>query len=223
MSRFTLLERRLGHRFADPALVEQALTHRSFGSPHNERLEFLGDGVLGCVITEELFGRFPEAAEGRLTHARAELVRESALAGIARAMGLSEFLRLGEGALRSGASGRASILADTLEALFGAVFLDGGYEAARRSVLRCFGDALAAVDVGRLKKDPKTRLQEYLQAKRLRLPQYRLVATRGPKQQQIFEIECAVADLQLAAAGEGSSRLAAEKQAAENVLKLIEP
>ena len=221
MSRFPALEKRIGHRFADAALLEQALTHRSFGSPHNERLEFLGDGVLGCVITGELVKRFALASEGRLTHAKAELVRESTLAGVARQLGLSEFLRLGEGALRSGGADRASILADALEALYGAVFLDGGYERARRAILRTYGAALAEVDVGALRKDPKTRLQEYLQAGRHRLPQYRLAATRGPKQQPVFQIECTVADLGLAASGEGPSRLAAEKQAAENLLKLI--
>lgn len=213
-----MLEKRLGHRFADPALLEQALTHRSHGSPHNERLEFLGDGVLGCVVTETLFNRFPEVPEGLLTRARAELVRESALARAAREIGLQEYLRLGEGEVASGGAARASILADALEAVYGAAFLDGGYGAARAAIQHTLGPALEAVDARAPAKDAKTRLQEYLQARRLGLPRYRLVATRGAAHRQTFEIECRAEALGLAATGSGSSRRAAEQRAAELVL-----
>lgn len=222
MSRFAVLERRLGHRFANDALLEQALTHRSYGSPHNERLEFLGDGVLGCVVTEELFARFPGIAEGRLTRAKAELVRESALAAVAQGIGLADFLRLGESARHGEGAVRPSILADALEAIYGAVFLDGGYGAARQTVLRTLGEALARVDVGALQRDPKGRLQEYLHARRHRPAQYRLVASRGPEHRPVFEIECVVSDLNVSASGVGPSRQAAEQKAAEGVLERLE-
>ena len=223
LSRFPVLERRLGHRFADAALLEQALTHRSFGSPHNERLEFLGDGVLDCVIAEELYARFPQLAEGELSRLRASLVREAALADVARALGLSEFLRLGEGEAASGGVARASILADALEAVYGAAFLDAGYAAARSVVRHTFGNRLAGVEARAPAKDPKTRLQEYLQGRGLKLPQYQVVATRGAAHKQTFEVECAVSELGLAAKGSGASRRAAEQQAAEALLGLVEP
>jgi ribonuclease-3 len=223
VSRFPLLERRIGHRFRDAALIGQALTHRSFGSPHNERLEFLGDGVLDCVIAGELYARFPTMSEGELSRLRANLVREAALAVVARALGLSEFLQLGEGELASGGATRASILADALEALFGAVFLDAGYEAARAVVLRSFGESLERLEPGAPEKDPKTRLQELLQAKRQRLPQYRVIATRGAAHKQTFEVECKADGLGASARGTGSSRRNAEQAAAENLLRLLEP
>lgn len=218
------LERSLGHRFRNLDLLEQALTHRSFGSPHNERLEFLGDGVLGCVITEELYSRFPERTEGELSRLRANLVRETALAGIARALELSASLRLGEGELASGGADRPSILADALEAVFGAVFLDGGYLAARSSVLKVYEEALARVNPGDPSKDPKTRLQELLQGRRQKLPQYRVVATRGAAHRQTFEVECTVEGPGGAprhAAGTGNSRRIAEQQAADRMLELL--
>lgn len=218
------LERALGHRFRNTGLLEQALTHRSFGSPHNERLEFLGDGVLGCVITEELYSRFPERTEGELSRLRANLVRETALAGVARALGLSAFLRLGEGELASGGADRSSILADALEAVFGAVFLDGGYQAAKTSVLKVYEEALARLNPGEPSKDAKTRLQELLQGKRQKLPQYRVVATRGAAHKQTFEVECSVdapGGEPKQATGSGSSRRIAEQQAAEHMLELL--
>lgn len=222
MSRFPALERRLGHRFVDAARLAQALTHRSFGSPHNERLEFLGDGVLDCAIAEELYERFPHLAEGELSRLRASLVRETALAEVARALGLAEFLRLGEGEAASGGMARASILADTLEAVYGAVFLDGGYEAARSVIRRTFGERLAGVPARAPAKDSKTRLQETLQGRRLKLPQYQVVATRGAAHRQTFEVECVVGELNLRATGSGASRRAAEQQAAEALLRLVE-
>ena len=222
MARHPVLERALGHRFQDPALLGQALTHRSFGSPHNERLEFLGDGVIGCVIAEELYMRFPELAEGELSRLRASLVRETALASVARALRLSEFLRLGEGELASGGAERPSILADALEAVFGAVFLDGGYAAVCGAVRLAFAEALDALDPRQPAKDDKTRLQELLQARRQGLPEYRVVSTAGAAHKQIFEVECLAAGLDLRATGSGSSRRRAEQQAAGQLLKLLE-
>ena len=222
MPRRSVLEKRIGHRFADAALLERALTHRSYGSPHNERLEFLGDGVLDCAVAEELYLRFPGFAEGELSRLRASLVREAALAEIARGIGLAEFLRLGEGEIASGGARRPSILADTLEAIFGAAFLDGGYDAARAVVRHALGGALERLDAGSTVKDPKTRLQETLQGRRRRLPRYRVTATRGAAHTQTFEVECIVEELGIAATGSGASRRAAEQQAAENMLKLLQ-
>ena len=221
MSRTAALEERLGHRFARSELLEQALTHRSFGSPHNERLEFLGDGVLGCVVAESLMLRFPALSEGELSRLRASLVREEALAAAAGGLGLAEHLRLGQGESASGGAGRASILADALEAVYGAVFMDAGYDAARRAVLGTLGAALAGAGESGLAKDAKTRLQETLQARRLGLPRYEVLATRGAAHQQTFEVECVVEQLGLRAPGSGSSRRAAEQQAAEALLGRI--
>lgn len=218
------LERALGHRFRREALLAQALTHRSFGSPHNERLEFLGDGVLDCVIAEELYRRFADLGEGPLSRLRASLVREAALAAVARELGLSAWLRLGEGEAASGGAERPSILADALEAVFGAIFLDGGYEAARAAVLRAYGEALARLDPNAPAKDAKTRLQEYLQGRGRGLPQYRVVATRGAAHRQEFEVECVVGGDagERRTSGSGRSRRMAEQQAAEAMLKLLE-
>jgi len=221
LSRLSVLERRIGHRFADSTLLEQALTHRSYGFPHNERLEFLGDGVLDCVIAEELCLRFPDASEGELSRLRASLVRGAALAEVARGIGLSGFLRLGEGEIASGGAERASILADALEAIFGAAFLDGGYAAARTVIHHSFGGALQQMEAASPAKDAKTRLQEYLQGRRRKLPLYRVASTRGAAHRQTFEVECAVAELGLVAVGSARSRRAAEQRAAENLLKLL--
>ncbi len=221
MSRVPVLEKRFGYRFQNAALVEQALTHRSFGSPHNERLEFLGDGVLGCVIADDLFARFPGLPEGKLTRLRASLVREESLAELAKAIGLAKFLRLGDAALGQGADVRPSILADALEALFGAAFIDGGYAAAKASILLAFGEALARLDPELPSKDAKTQLQEYLQGRKLKLPEYRVSATKGAAHRQTFEVECRVAELKLSATGAGTSRQRAEQVAAENLLALV--
>ena len=221
MARRALLERRIGYRFGDPGLLTQALTHRSFGSPHYERLEFLGDCVLGCVVAEQLFRRFPDLPEGKLTRARSSLVRESFLAGVARDLGLADFLRLDEATAMNKGAERPSILADALEAIYGAAFLDGGYGAACEVITRTFGAALSQFDPDAVEKDAKTRLQELLQAGRRSMPQYRLVSTHGPKQRLTFEVECAVTDLGLKAAGSGSSRQGAEQQAAANLIKLL--
>ncbi len=221
MARHAALERRLGHRFRDPALLEQALTHRSYGAPHYERLEFLGDCVLCCAVAQQLFLKFPGLSEGKLTRARSSLVRESSLAGVARELGLAKFLRLGDAASLDEGAERPSILADALEAVFGAVFLDAGYEAARGAIVRSYGEALERIDPEAVPKDPKTRLQEHLQGARRAMPHYRLVGTHGPRQRLTFEVECVLGDLHLAATGSGTSRQRAEQQAAAKLLEQL--
>jgi ribonuclease-3 len=222
LSRPAALEKRLGHQFANPRLLEQALTHRSRGADNNERLEFLGDGVLGCAMADELYARFPQLSEGKLTRLRANLVREEALAEVAKTLGLGEFVRLGEGELAAGPEPRPSILADALEALLGAVFLDAGYDAARKTVLAAFGPLIERLDPERPAKDAKTRLQEVLQAKHRRLPQYEVVAVTGEAHRQAFVVECSVAELDLRAKGSGTSRQRAEQQAAKAMLEKLE-
>lgn len=215
------LEQRLGYRFGRPELLAQALTHRSFGTPHNERLEFLGDSVLGFVIARELFARFESQPEGKLSRIRASLVREQTLAEIARALGLGEFLSLGEGELKSGVAERPSILADALEAIFGAVLLDGGAEAAAGVILGLYGARLDEIDPRQETRDPKTRLQELLQARRMKVPAYRVVATRGVAPNEEFEVECRVEALDLAATGAGPTRRRAEQEAARHAYELL--
>ena len=203
-----------GHVFRDPALLEQALTHRSFGVPHNERLEFIGDAVLNCIVGFDLYERFVELSEGELSRTRAHLVNGDMLAQLARRMQLGPLLRLGEGESRAGGSDRASIVADALEAVLGAVFVDGGYEAARAAVAKVYGDVLRAADPHVLGKDAKTRLQEWLQARRQALPEYAVIATTGEAHEQRFEVECRASGLGLVAHGSGLSRRAAEQEAA---------
>ena len=219
--RFDLLQQRIGHRFADAGLLQRALTHRSFGSDHNERLEFLGDAVLSLAISSLLFDRFAGSDEGDLTRVRAHLVREDSLHRVAVGLGLPEVLRLGEGESRGGGAQRPSILADALEAVIGAAFLDGGFDASRAIVQRLFGEVIATTEVGNWAKDAKTELQEWLQARRLPVPAYRIVATRGQAHAQTFEVECAVATLGLAEAGEGKSRRVAEQEAARRMLDAL--
>lgn len=223
MSSLASLESRLGHRFHRTELLEQAVTHRSYGSPHNERLEFLGDGVLGCVVAETLVARFPELSEGELSRLRASLVREAALAAVAREINLDGVLRLGQGESASGGAHRPSILADALEAVYGAVFLDAGYEGARQAVLHTLGAALDVADARATAKDAKTLLQEVLQARRLELPRYDVVATQGAAHQQIFEVACIVEQLGLHALGSGASRRVAEQKAAAALLDQLGP
>ena len=217
-----MLEQRIGHRFASSALRDEALTNRSHGTPHNERLEFLGDRVLGCVIAEELCARYPVLSEGQLTRLRASLVREESLHMIASSIGLADHLRLGEGERKAGEEVRASILADSLEALFGAVFVDGGYDAARRSILAAFADSLERLDPEHTGRDAKTRLQELAQGRGLRRPEYRVRAVSGAAHRQTFEVDCVLDDLGKAASGSGSSRQRAEQDAAGNLLGVIE-
>ena len=221
MYRPAALEERLGHRFGDARLLEQALTHRSHGPQNNERLEFLGDGVLGCSVAEALYARFPNLPEGQLTRMRASLVREEALAEVAAALGVAAALRLGESERSAGTGARPSVLADAVEALIGAVFLDAGYEAAREAVLRAFAPLMERLDPGEPQKDPKTQLQEILQARHQRLPEYRILSVKGAAHRQSFEVECRVADAGVAASGTGSSRQRAEQDAARAVLQKL--
>ena len=216
------LQQRLGHRFADPALLQRALTHRSFGAEHNERLEFLGDAVLALAVSRLVYDRHAASDEGDLTRVRAHLVREASLHRAAHALGLPETLRLSEGELRAGGAERPSILADALEAVIGAVFLDGGYEAALALVRRVFGEVIESSEADSWTKDAKTALQEWLQARRIPVPAYRIAATRGEKHAQTFEVECTVATLDLAERGEGRSRRAAEQEAARRMLATLE-
>jgi len=215
------LEERVGYGFSRPELLERALTHRSHGTSHNERLEFLGDSVLNCVIAAELYGRFEELPEGDLSRLRARLVRQEALHEIAQVLGLGEHLRLGEGELKSGGSTRPSILADAFEALIGAIFLDGGFVSAADAVKRVYRPLLAGLDPLDPGKDPKTLLQELLQARRIALPQYAVVATRGAGHSQNFEVECAIPALSVRTTGSGSNRRAAEQEAALRAFEQI--
>ncbi|HVN42401.1 MAG TPA: ribonuclease III [Steroidobacteraceae bacterium] len=210
--------RRLGHRFGDPALLDAALTHRSASRANYERLEFLGDAVLNFVIAELLFREYPEAEEGELSRYRAALVSSPCLAEVAAELVLGEQLRLGGGELKSGGFRRGSILADALEALFGAVYLDAGVEAASGLIERLFAKRLRDLPAAEALKDPKTRLQEALQGRSLPLPQYALEEVSGEAHEQWFAASCEVATLGLHSRGEGSSRRKAEQAAAERML-----
>jgi len=204
----------LGHRFNDPELLRAALTHRSFSAHHNERLEFLGDSVLNLVIAEELYRRHPEYSEGELSRARAGLVRQQSLFERAAALGMGEMLMLGEGELRSGGRSRPSILADALEAVIGAVYVDAGLQTAGELVRRIFAPALDWTDHTPQGKDPKTLLQELLQGRRIALPQYSIVATEGEAHCQRFTVECTIPSLSIKTVGAGLNRRAAEQDAA---------
>ena len=216
--RVDALQQRTGYRFNDASLLIRALTHRSYGSDHNERLEFLGDAVLSLVISSLLFERFAGSDEGDLTRVRAHLVREDSLHRMALQLGVPDMLRLGEGEARGGGAQRASILADALEALIGATFQEGGFDAARGVVQRLFGEIIETTDLASWSKDAKTELQEWLQARRLAVPAYRISATRGQAHAQTFEVECAVATLGLTQTGVGRSRRMAEQEAARRML-----
>lgn len=209
------LAEKLGHQFRDPRLLRQALTHRSYGVPHNERLEFLGDSVLNCVIARLLYDRFTGLAEGELSRVRANLVNQSSLFEIASRLGIGELILLGEGELKSGGFRRPSILADALEALFGAVFIDAGFEAAQAVIRQLFEPIVAATDPSAVIKDPKTRLQELLQGRRMGLPQYSVVEISGEAHEQLFRVECVIPELDIRSFGEGPSRRAAEQAAAK--------
>lgn len=212
----------LGHRFRSPELLQQALRHRSAGSPHNERLEFLGDALVNLVVAEALYERWPKADEGTLTRARASLVRESSLAELARRLQLGDRLELGPGEMKSGGHRRDSILADAVEAVIGAVHLDAGFETCRAVVLAWFETSLDDLPTGKAEKDPKTRLQEWLQGRQLPRPNYRLVATTGDDHARVFHVACETTDPPLEEQAEASSLRAAEQLAAERVLARLE-
>jgi len=222
MTPIAKLEACIGHVFANRALLEQAVTHRSHSARHNERLEFLGDSVLNFVVAALLFERYANVDEGDLSRVRSNLVKQAALASIAQTLDLSQYLRLGEGELKSGGFRRPSILADTLEAVFGAVFLDAGFDAARAVITRLYEQVLMTIDPKTLGKDPKTLLQEFLQGRKLALPVYTVLATHGAAHDQQFEVECSVgAPFDVRVTASGASRRAAEQNAAQQVLDAV--
>ena len=212
---------KLGYAFRDAALLEAALTHRSAGGPHNERLEFLGDAVLNCVVARVVFREFAAANEGDLSRFRASLVSGEALAVIALEIDLGSHVRLGSGELKSGGFRRKSILADALEAIFGAIYLDGGFDAAEQVIERLFVPRLDRLPSAAELKDPKTRLQEAVQAKGLPLPGYSVESISGEAHNQIFQVLCSVEALGLRAVGIGPSRRRAEQAAANEVLNAL--
>ncbi len=212
--------RALGYAFRDPRLLAEALTHRSASGSNNERLEFLGDAALNCVIAAELFHAYPRASEGELSRLRASLVKQDALAGLARRLALGDYLRLGSGELKSGGFRRDSILADALEAIFGAVYLDSDWETCRHLILTLYRDGLAQLPAAEALKDPKTRLQEYQQARQRALPVYHVVAVTGAAHAQCFKVECSIDELRTSAVG--ASRRKAEQEAARRALELVQ-
>jgi ribonuclease-3 len=211
-----------GHRFRSPDLLQQALRHRSAGLPNNERLEFLGDALVNLIVAEALHARWPRADEGALTRARASLVRESSLADIARSLGVGEWLELGPGELKSGGHRRDSILADALEAVVGAIHLDSDFANCRAVVLPWFEPQIEKLPVGKVEKDPKTRLQEWLQARQKPRPEYRLVESSGEEHALMFLVECCTSDPSCAESAHAASLRAAEQAAAARVLARIE-
>ena len=213
------LQERLGYRFVHEPLLRQALTHRSHGASHNERLEFLGDSVLNCAVASMLYERFGRLDEGDLSRVRANLVKQQTLYEVAQRLELGAGLLLGEGEQKSGGFRRPSILADTLEAVFGAIFLDGGFDAAQQTIRRLYKPILDTVDPNTLGKDAKTLLQEWLQSRKIPLPVYAVVATHGAAHSQLFEVECAVPKLAIQVLGSGGSRRAAEQAAAKLALE----
>ncbi len=204
----------LGHAFRRPELLRQALTHRSFGANQNERLEFIGDSILNCVIAVLLYQRFPQMTEGELSRLRANLVNKDTLHRLALANDLGAAIRLGEGETKSGGATRPSILADALEAVIGAIFIDAGFEAARVAIQGVFERELGEIDPTDPGKDPKTRLQELLQARRLPVPEYSIVDVKGEAHSQTFEVVCRIPALGIAATGAGANRRSAEQAAA---------
>ena len=210
-----VLSKKLGYVFKQPQLLQRALTHRSHTAEHNERLEFLGDSILGCVIADHLYSHYPQLSEGELSRLRSTLVREETLVTLAQQLDLGSHLRLGEGELKSGGFRRPSILADALEALFGAVFQDSGFEAAQQVILNLYLPYLEKIDIQALGKDAKTLLQEYLQGKRIPLPTYNVIAMQGEAHAQSFQVECVIPSLKISARGLGTSRRSAEQQAAQ--------
>jgi ribonuclease-3 len=218
-----VLCRKLGYIFNQPELLRQALTHRSHSFPHNERLEFLGDSVLNCAVAGLIFHHFPDLTEGSLSRIRANLVNQKVLAELAQRLELGKLIRLGEGELKSGGNSRPSILADGLEAVLGAIYLDGGFTHAEKIVATLFTSYLQELDARTLGKDPKTLLQEYLQSRRLGLPQYAIVATSGEAHQQQFRVECVISKPDIRTIGEGPTRRSAEQHAAKLAYEQLQP
>ena len=215
------LQKRLQHEFSNPRLLAQALTHRSFSSDHNERVEFLGDSVLNLAVAGLLYEQLSELPEGDLSRVRANLVKQDTLHQLAVVLGLPDLLQLGEGEARSGGKNRPSMLADALEAVIGAVYLDAGYDTADRLVRRLFEDVQVNPQMKAIGKDPKTELQEWLQGRKMRLPAYKVVATKGAAHQQTFEVECEITEFERSERGIGNSRRAGEQAAASVMLLYV--
>ncbi len=215
------LNRCIGYQFKNPALLTQALTHRSFAANNNERLEFLGDGALNFIIANQLYIRFSKLPEGDLSRLRAQLVKESSLAEIAFSLNMGDVLKLGEGELKSAGWRRPSILADALEAIIGAVYIDGGFSEAEALVLKLYEEKLSIIDPKVIDKDAKSQLQEYLQGKKIELPDYNVVSIEGEAHAQTFKMECVIEKLNISTIGEGASRRVAEQQAAQLALEKL--
>jgi len=222
MNALPVLQTRISYSFTQPALLQQALTHRSFSATNNERLEFLGDSVLNFIIAHQLFNLFPHLPEGDLSRLRAKLVREASLAEIATDLNLGDALKLGEGELKSAGWRRPSILADALEAIVGAVYLDGGFDAAQQVVALLYRDKLQTIDPKTIDKDAKSQLQEYLQSKKMDLPEYQVVSIEGEAHAQTFTVQCFIKKLKLTTTGVGTSRRVAEQQAAKLAMDEIQ-
>ena len=212
----------LGYEFNECSLLETALTHRSAGNPNNERLEFLGDAMLGAIIAEELYTKFPDGDEGQLTRLRSSLVRKQTLADLARELDLGSYLKLGEGELKTGGWRRASILENTLESIIGAVYLDSGFDRCQLFVQNIFKDLLSSISLDDIQKDPKTKLQEYLQSRKMPIPVYEVLSTTGKSHQQIFTVSCTCGELPAAIQAQGASRRKAEQAAAQQVLEMLQ-
>ncbi|GGY06366.1 ribonuclease III [Paludibacterium paludis] len=221
-NRFRRLLAALDHEFARPELLRQALTHRSFGTPNNERFEFIGDSILNYTVARMLFDRFPALTEGELSRLRANLVNQGTLAEIAHELAIGDFLFLGEGELKSGGFNRPSILADAVEATFAAISFDADFLEAERVVRRLYASRVESIDPKSHAKDAKTRLQEALQARKLPLPRYRILSQNGEAHEQWFVVACDLGDIMIETHGEGGSRRAAEQQAAEKALAELE-
>jgi ribonuclease-3 len=217
---YTHLCQALGYHFKQIEHLDTALTHRSAGTPHNERLEFLGDALLNCITAKLLFERFPTAREGELTRLRANLVKRDTLVHIAQQLELGKYLRLGEGEIKSGGENRISILADALEAIIGGIYLDSNMETCQWVILKIWQKPIANLSLIKI-KDPKTRLQEYLQSKRQTLPIYRVLSISGTPHAQVFKVECLVPDLSQLTYGTGYNRRRAEQAAAAKALKIL--
>lgn len=215
--------RQINYQFAQPALLQRALTHRSYSTGHNERLEFLGDSVLNCVVAKYLFQIFPEVNEGDLSRLRSNLVNQQTLALLAHQLNLGDYLYLGEGELKSAGASRPSILADAVEAIFGAVLLDADFADAEKVVLGLYVPFIAKTDLATLGKDAKTLLQEYLQGRKIALPQYAVMQIKGEAHAQTFVVSCVISKLNISTQGEGATRRLAEQVAAEAAYKRIQP
>ena len=212
----------LGYQFSNRQLIEKALTHRSASNNHNERLEFLGDAVLGMVIAKALFAKFPKVDEGQLSRMRSSLVKGKTLAVIAKEINLGDYIYLGEGELKSGGFRRASILADAFEAVIGAVYLDSGFDQTSQLILKLYNERLTELDPSEVTKDPKTRLQELLQSRRFSLPEYELLSVTGEAHEQTFEVVCVISEKSIKTVGTGSSRRNAEQLAAEKAFSELQ-